>query len=480
MKFDQVGVPFEFYRKVRRDYKDWRFALIRELIQNSVDAGSSRIKVTLEKSETCSLLAVADNGCGMTQEVLKEKFLTLGGSHKKAGDIGGFGMAKMVIFSCDAYIVDTGPYHVEGFGGNYVLEKRPSQRVKGTSVQVKLSLEDYQSFSQIVPEFIKACWLNSFHSLTIEYNGEELPMDQKEFEFEDNIDGFDVFYSETMATSIVTFLWGLRGLPMFTTTQLNPGGRGYSVVVELGDVKSAEAFTTNRDGFTPEMELRTRRISDAIIKSPPKVSYGRSFKFLLNERTPFANNSRVWPTISSMPKYPENFVVRCDGFESRRSTLKQAYVSEKELKEMLNKVRVQKMATMWVRACKLVLSTDYAWNHGVHVYTGPNTKLENPDDHFNVTECDFTFDNQTIYFGIVLNPQAEAMMESKSIMYFNPRYMMEGIEYPLDLYDTAIHEAAHLWEDSHGERFTVIENGLRKSMHRWMTPREVEKIIVNG
>lgn len=77
----------------------------REIIQNSVDAKATRINIETEfnHEKMLSIISVEDDGHGMTPDVIYNKFLSLGGSHKQTGEngertaIGGFGIAKTIV-----------------------------------------------------------------------------------------------------------------------------------------------------------------------------------------------------------------------------------------------------------------------------------------------------------------------------------------------------------------------------------------------
>jgi hypothetical protein len=58
----------------------------------------------------------------------------------------------------------------------------------------------------------------------------------------------------------------------------------------------------------------------------------------------------------------------------------------------------------------------------------------------------------------------------------NPNTLPEDLSL-MDLYDLALHEVAHLWEQHHGEKFTQVESNMRRSIRRWLTEREIEKYI---
>src|SRR6185503_21269278 len=67
------------------------YAFLRELVQNGIDAGASAIDVRIEReSSDLTSTTVADDGCGMTLEVLEGPLLTLFSSTKE-GDLSKIG-----------------------------------------------------------------------------------------------------------------------------------------------------------------------------------------------------------------------------------------------------------------------------------------------------------------------------------------------------------------------------------------------------
>jgi hypothetical protein len=92
------------------------FAFYRELIQNSIDAGSTRIEVTLSYRPSAkkglALISVSDWGEGMNREVIENYLVTKFRSTKENDltKIGKFGIGFVSIFACkpDVVTVDTG------------------------------------------------------------------------------------------------------------------------------------------------------------------------------------------------------------------------------------------------------------------------------------------------------------------------------------------------------------------------------------
>ena len=87
-------------------------ACLRELVQNSLDAGSRQIDVALSHTDGVMTLEVQDQGEGMDKHIIDTKLTRLFASSKE-GDftkIGRFGIGFVSVFALepDAVVVDTG------------------------------------------------------------------------------------------------------------------------------------------------------------------------------------------------------------------------------------------------------------------------------------------------------------------------------------------------------------------------------------
>ena len=129
-----VSVPKAFFTKEREQiYSDWKIAFWRELVQNAVDAGATRIDITIGTARRrgsfgraaddgeVPTIVFTDNGCGMSRETLDEVYFSIGRSTKSQGaSIGGFGRARLLTcFAQARYSVHTRDRVVEGDGGEY-------------------------------------------------------------------------------------------------------------------------------------------------------------------------------------------------------------------------------------------------------------------------------------------------------------------------------------------------------------------------
>lgn len=120
---ETVGFHHSFFRNERdRLYADPKLALFREDFQNSTDAGASRISVNLRDVDGGCEIEFDDNGCGMTEEVLRSVFFKIGATTKDSGSVGGFGRARILTcFSMERYRIETTDCIVEGAGSQFSI-----------------------------------------------------------------------------------------------------------------------------------------------------------------------------------------------------------------------------------------------------------------------------------------------------------------------------------------------------------------------
>ena len=60
----------EFFAKAKADYADWHWSWVRDINQNCMDCGSSRINVTIERKGQNTQVAVSNDGQPMALDVL--------------------------------------------------------------------------------------------------------------------------------------------------------------------------------------------------------------------------------------------------------------------------------------------------------------------------------------------------------------------------------------------------------------------------
>lgn len=120
------------------------YAYLRELVQNAIDAGASRIEVSVVRDPQGRVTtAVDDDGCGMTRATLEGPLVTLFSSSKEndRSKIGKYGIGCMSVLACDPIHVevlssrDGESFLLRLFGDHgYELETAPARPQSGTRV----------------------------------------------------------------------------------------------------------------------------------------------------------------------------------------------------------------------------------------------------------------------------------------------------------------------------------------------------------
>jgi hypothetical protein len=127
------------------------FAFVRELVQNGIDAGASALTVRADHRDGTAVFSVADDGCGMTREIIEGPLLTLFSSSKDGdlGKIGKYGVGFVSVFAIEPEAVTVETWREEG---GYLLtllpdhtyqlarQARPRSSASGTVVSLKKAL----------------------------------------------------------------------------------------------------------------------------------------------------------------------------------------------------------------------------------------------------------------------------------------------------------------------------------------------------
>jgi hypothetical protein len=273
-----VRIPTKhFVTSAKRQYADIDTAIIREAVQNSIDAGATKIEI--ETGPTwCK---VTDNGCGMTEEVLVDAMLTMSGSHKSnSGAIGGFGAAKeILLFQHEKYEMHTLDNRVNGSVLEYDLTK--TDFFQGTAITMHFH-ESYEFKEHVF--LIKAkAWLKKCDmSATVTINGEDIEKLVVRTEVKDL--GWGKIYCEDCKETNTYMTIRIKGVCMF---QSYVGDIQKNIVLEITQ-PSTEILTSNRDGFQyTQAEIVQRLVEEITID---KKSFGR----LHNTITRISGTSRAF------------------------------------------------------------------------------------------------------------------------------------------------------------------------------------------
>jgi hypothetical protein len=244
METGSIKIGPEFFAKAKNDYADWRFALIREFAQNSIDApGSDEIHIGLSVSHgTTTELTLTNNGEPMTKETLTGKLLSLGSSGKNfAGSVGGFGKAKELLYlGWESYRIHTGKMLVEGCGANYTITER--EHLYGTKSHIEIQGRHSEEIESQIKRFAAlAQW-----SGTLTLNGQKLATNLRKGSPRKEL-GWGTIYTNNTFNGLLIVRIG--GIPMFCKS-INYKG---TVLIELKGA-SDKVLTSNRDGLIQKFQ----------------------------------------------------------------------------------------------------------------------------------------------------------------------------------------------------------------------------------
>ena len=277
----QVLIPAShFTQSVRRHYNRPDVALVRELLQNAVDAGSTAVKFNLDNVDGAWHLTCLDNGCGMTKDILVKALLTMSGSFKGPNSIGGFGAAKeIILFQHGAYKVTTCKDGVSTcvLGAQLDYEFQDCDLpADGTLIDLTFH-EDYKLNSDEFRTEIEAFFCKCNPPCKIFLDGKEVKPQFSSWENAEPEDWCNVQCHESIYG--VDYAWvRIKGILMF---EAYVGASKTQVAIELTK-PSTDILTVNRDGFTWQYTEKVGKIVNKIVME--KENYGKAYGIKMNWR----------------------------------------------------------------------------------------------------------------------------------------------------------------------------------------------------
>lgn len=306
MSYNQtVRVPLEFFRKERNTvYSNWRIAFWRELFQNSIDAGSSLIDISIEEIDfgNCKI-TFADNGHGMTNEVLEDVYFKLGATTKENSDsVGGFGRARILTcFAMTSYELETLDRVVSGSGPNYSNEASPNYYPGcKITVEVDAMVSDMEQYLRIYMA------MSDVKEVEVSLNGVDQKWGDIKPSFllgEVSLNGISVsLYSVKNTTLNNRVFYRVAGSCMYDASSYFKSKM--SVIVDIPTVHSREIMTASRDSLRSEWssaiykaleEYRTETVVPKKFESVKQyVGRGkRTFSSRASGERVFHNNSEL-------------------------------------------------------------------------------------------------------------------------------------------------------------------------------------------
>lgn len=518
----QVQVPHSYFQKAKSEYSDWRWAMIREFIQNAYDAQATTIDFRLTINATGRIeLHVDDDGIGMDQDTLENALLCMGGSRKPAGSIGGFGIAKAILFFAHhAYTIQTRDLTVQGGGGEYRLQI-DGDSIDGTRMTVELADESVMldAWRERIRTYVRACFMEyaTGRPVTIHLDGQELPQNNDcTYDFNVQTSLGAMWHDELPGSSRSEFVVSVAGLPMFTETFYSSANQSaLSGGLEL-DAGSA-VLTANRDGFSSAVRELFSKVVGGLVQNQSAVRYGQTLDLSINfdagvdairtspNGTDTGGDASGRPTLQllmvcskavkpesvegyaaalrriTLDRYPANFHLKVESLSMRRSAKSQAYITAPALVADMNKQRSARLAHSWRTALMTILCCDWALANGTAFYDTRGRLIED----WNSYEGEL-FDLQAFFRGRRVDPGFCFIADTEGLctapfndskphrIFINPLLLTTETGFRLgDTLDLAYHEVSHLWEQHHGESFCGVEAKLRQSVRRWLTERAV-------
>jgi 3'-phosphoadenosine 5'-phosphosulfate sulfotransferase (PAPS reductase)/FAD synthetase len=239
----------EFYEAALNDYTDWREKWWREAIQNSVDAGATKVACEAQKNpdETWTI-SVTDNGGGMTREIITDKFLVLGATTKPAssGAAGGFGKAKeLLLMPWVRWTLESQESRLRGAPDENNDFEPLEKPLKGTRLTVVMqSDENLHTTDAQAISFIKKCFLPN---VAFTVNGKTIRADLQGQRLIEEIPGkAQVMFAPSAKEKTYRMMIRARGLYMFDRGLKDEVG-GHILVELTGP--SVRLLSANRDSI---------------------------------------------------------------------------------------------------------------------------------------------------------------------------------------------------------------------------------------
>ena len=272
---------------------------VRECLQNSIDAirkavelnqiaaGEGKVEIVVDGDN----LIIQDNGCGMNLEDIHTKFLTLGGTTKGDGSVGGFGLAKSVILGCgEGFKVTTqdNEFSSDDIGKNSIhkCEFIQGMKIEAYNVQAgngKLISQVYE-FNGSILDYVAS---SSIDDVTIYLNKKLVkpwfvPTDKTaRLPYEFNISTemipkdtdikINVYKSNNSHSYLYVRLRGLTQYKSYLCWNAN-----CNIVLDIDtDISPRDIdypFSTNREGLKSQYQGIVEAIKDKVSQSPISIS----------------------------------------------------------------------------------------------------------------------------------------------------------------------------------------------------------------
>lgn len=246
----QLRVSPKWFEREVATYSDPYASFWREILQNSLDAGASRIDIRVGDNDdppfgsSIQRVIVADNGCGMTEDQIDNVFLSLGETDKKHDSIGGYARARVLIcFAQKWYQIESGYTVVQGCGSYIYPRKHRKNYYQGLKLTVDVNTElggQRVNLLSKLQSYLKFC---DFKTITVFVNGKVWNDYTVEASHGRQLSFGRLTYNESGNGLLLV---RVKGVLMFARATHAKA----LVIIELDSQTSRQILTANRDGFT--------------------------------------------------------------------------------------------------------------------------------------------------------------------------------------------------------------------------------------
>ena len=513
-----VSLPSSYFEKAKLEYNNWVQAWFREALQNSLDAGSTKVKFDINQEGSDLIVSCKDNGKGMSSDILTNVFLSMGGSAKDEGNTGGFGYAKVLLaFAHKEYKIHTKDIRLSGSGGNYTYTEDGD--TDGVYLEVNMgSGLSRQEFAQTLKEVVGSSKLAD--GTNVYLDDERIPSNTETLKYSMDTE-IGKLQFEDSGDSYCSSVWvRMNGLSMFKVELWREGGSGaaFRGFLDL-EGSSLEMLTSNRDSLSRTKNRILNRLFNQLSTNREALKLNKGLSRTINERlvdvSSFSQDSRAVfesnentemsfdemisrinsgkitsselrnmsdgnfvfeslieevilkkekaeQELKKIPekKYPHNFRIKNVSNDDAGS------VSDKDIIANMQLIRNAKLAHGWDAIVKSILALK-------DVQSRMYIEEVVPGKRYLRSGMDI---NTGFVFGSAegLN---EVDRDGNSIyISINPVSVQEQELTVMDLADIAVHEIAHLSSMYHDEDFVMTDAAIRRIVRREIGENAMEKI----
>ncbi len=500
----------QFFKKERDTlYSDWKTAFWREMLQNSIDAGASRIDIWLSPQDESLALRFDDNGCGMTRQVLENVFFALGETTKTGTDtVGGFGRARVLTcFAMDKYAIRTKNLLVEGNGAEYEISS-VSSSVNGCKFQV---------FTKDVGIHEMTCKLENVLQRSqigcdVYVNGTKWTKWMNRRAVARTLDSGSIHVNKSQPTLGYIHV-RVNGLWMFDIWN----SYEHQVLVEVDPAKSRKVLSAARDSFhfgyqrnieqwveqltvDKRSALRETRRQTKLIrgrgplklvleKPQEKLSTDRSNKVAAFVQTPTSGERVIVQSLTAVGQLSE---IGAGGHENVKGSLDldSVYIEDDTDNPKIRKVIGNYDPTNWVDSIKNVRGEAQGYRKGAN-YRKLLTVWKVACEHALRALMEYNGIAELSWMvGWSFSDTCGAMhvkSEGSHALCLNPvntdgkmRYSFKEREDLFAIMALAKHEAAHVSVDVHNENFSTVHTEIDKRFDPAIVLRAIKEVLSQG